>query len=240
MSLTSTAQSRKAGELDRLLQAARDMALPLTEPVAQRLLDYLVLLQRWNKVYNLTALREPEQMFSYHLLDCLAALPALDRGLALRTSSNIRVLDVGSGGGLPGVVLAILRPHWHVHCVDAVAKKVGFIRQVAAELQLSNLQGLHTRVENLTPPAQGSIDGAELGYQLLTSRAFASLSDFVRLTESLLAADGVWAAMKANPTPQELAEVPSTVNVFHVEQLQVPGLDAQRCLVWMRPRAPAT
>ncbi len=239
MSLTSAAQAQPSVALDRLLQAVTSLGLPMSEPEARRLLDYLALLERWNKVYNLTALREPEQMFSHHLLDCLSTLPALDRGLRYGPTAPIRVLDVGSGGGLPGVVLAILRPHWEVHCVDAVAKKAGFIRQVALELQLSNLRAMHARVETLEPRGRAQVDGRGPGYQLVTSRAFASLSDFVHLTRAMLAVDGVWAAMKATLTPKELAEVPPTVDVFHVEQLQVPGLDAQRCLVWMRPRAPA-
>ena len=135
---------------------------------------------------------------------------------------------VGSGGGLPGVVLAALQPGWQVDCVDTVVKKVSFIRQVAVELRLPNLQGLHARVESLAPPAGG--------YPLITSRAFASLADFTALTRHLLSDGGVWVAMKGKLPADEQAALPDSVEVFHVEQLQVPGLDAQRCLVWMRPR----
>ena len=137
------------------------------------------------------------------------------------------MLDVGSGGGLPGVVLAIVQPDWRIDCVDTVAKKATFIRQVAAELRLPNLRSLHARVETLPAPPR---------YDLITSRAFASLADFVALTEPLLDPDGAWAAMKGQPTPDELAAVPAHVDMFHVEPLQVPGLAARRCIVWMRPR----
>ena len=214
----------------QLLQAAAALGWPLTEAQGDRLLDYLALLRRWNRVYNLTALRDPAEMLSHHLLDCLAVLPPLQRwqAQASHAAEGLTVLDVGSGGGLPGVVLAALHPGWRVDCVDTVAKKAMFIRQAAAELGLLQLQGLHARVENLPPP-QG-------GYQLITARAFASLGDFTRLTRHLLAPQGAWMAMKGKLPSDELNALPTEVEVFHVEHLQVPGLEAQRCLVWMRPR----
>jgi len=215
----------------RLQQAADQLGLHLNDQHLDRLMAYLGLLQRWNKVYNLTALRDPDEMLSHHLVDCLAVLPAL-RALAARRAGEaapvpLRILDVGSGGGLPGVVLAAIQPDWQVACVDTVAKKATFIRQVAAELRLPNLQGLHARVENLAPT-----DGR---YDVITSRAFASLPDFTVLTRHLLTEQGVWMAMKGKLPAEEQAALPAEVQVFHVEQLQVPGLDAQRCLVWMRP-----
>ena len=208
-----------------LSAAASSLGLALSDEVLARLMAYLALLQRWNRVYNLTALRDPDEMLSHHLIDCLAVLPALQRYAAGR---SLRILDVGSGGGLPGVVLAAVHPSWQVRCVDTVSKKSSFIRQVAAEIRLSNLQGLHARVENLNPK-----DGR---YDLITSRAFASLADFTMLSRQVLAEEGVWMAMKGKSTPDEQDQLSPGVQVFHVEQLLVPGLDAQRCLVWMRPR----
>lgn len=207
-------------------QALRDQAaglgVTLDEPQAQALLAHLNMVAQWNRVYNLTALRDPAQMHSHHLLDCLAAVPAL----AARAPAGVRVLDVGSGAGFPGVVLAIARPDWQVDCIDAVAKKASFIRQVAAELRLPNLHALHQRVETVTDAV----------YPLIVSRAFASLADFTRLTRRALAPGGQWAAMKARLSADERAEIPPDVDLFHVEPLHVPGLDAERCLVWMQPQ----
>ncbi|MDH4391270.1 MAG: 16S rRNA (guanine(527)-N(7))-methyltransferase RsmG [Aquabacterium sp.] len=218
-----------ADRQNQLLAAGQALGLDLAEGQARQLLGYLDMLQRWNRVYNLTALRDPAEMLSHHLVDCLAVLPPLQRWWAtLPTAAPHRLLDVGSGGGLPGVVLAALQPGWQVDCVDTVVKKVSFIRQVAAELRLPNLQGLHARVESLPIPPGG--------YPLITSRAFASLADFTALTRHLLSDGGVWMAMKGKLPADEQAALPPEVEVFHVEQLQVPGLDAQRCLVWMRLR----
>ena len=188
----------------------------------QQLASYLDLLQRWNTTYNLTAVRDRDAMLIQHLADCLAVV----RPLLARCSAG-RVLDVGSGGGLPGVVLAVMAPKLDVTCVDTVGKKAAFIRQVAGQLGLPALHAVHARVETL--PATG--------FDLITSRAFASLVDFTGLTAHLLAPGGVWMAMKGKQPQDELAALPSDVTVFHVEQLQVPGLDADRCLVWMKPTA---
>lgn len=188
----------------------------------QALADYLALLQRWNQTYNLTAVRDPAAMLSHHLADCLAVLARLDAQL-----KQGRVLDVGSGGGLPGVVLAIMRSDLDITCVDTVGKKAAFIRQVAGQLALPNLHAEHARVERLRLPP----------FDLITSRAFASLADFVSLSRPLLAPHGVWMAMKGRHPDDELAALPAGVAVFHVEPLAVPGLDAERCLVWMRPAA---
>ncbi|WP_234414102.1 16S rRNA (guanine(527)-N(7))-methyltransferase RsmG [Ideonella sp. A 288] len=200
------------------------LGLDLADADIDRLLAHLGLMERWGRVYNLSAVRGAQEMLSHHLLDCLAVVPALRRHAADRP---LRVLDVGSGGGLPGVVLAVLHPSWQVTCVDAVAKKAAFIRQVGLELGLGNLVSAHARVEDL--PASAPFD-------LITSRAFASLADFVSLTAPLLAAGGVWAAMKGRVSLDELSACGPTAEVFHVEHLEVPGLDAQRCIVWMRPR----
>ena len=202
---------------------AAALGLALSKAQSEALSSYLALLQRWNGTYNLTAVRDPEAMRVQHLADCLAVIPALRRQMATG-----RLLDVGSGGGLPGVVIAVMLPDVQVECVDAVAKKSAFVRQVAGALKLNNLRATHARVESLR--------GA--GYDVVTSRAFASLADFTRLTKPLLAPAGVWMAMKGRLPIEEIAQLPPDVEMFHVEQLEVPALDAQRCLVWLRP-APA-
>lgn len=210
------------------------LALDLSPAQQQQLAAYMVMLAHWNATFNLTALRDPQDMLSHHLTDCLTVLAPLRRHLRSQVEARqggavaapIRLLDVGSGGGLPGVVLAICCPEVQVSCVDTVGKKAAFIRQVAAELRLPNLRGEHARVEQL----KGQ-------YELITSRAFASLVDFVSLTRAILAQGGVWMAMKGKHPEDELAQLPQDIDVFHVEQLAVPGLDAERCLVWMRPLA---
>lgn len=214
----------QADPRESLLRAGLvELALSTSDDAVSHLLGYLELLAKWNRAYNLSAVREPLQMVHQHLLDCLAALPAIDRHLGDRPA---RILDVGSGAGLPGVVFAVMRPYWQVCCVDAVAKKVSFVRQVAAELGSRNLQAEHGRVEHLQLPA----------FDIVVSRALASLREFTRLTQRHLAPGGCWVAMKARAVQDEIADLESGIEVFHVEPLQVPGLTAQRCLVWMRPR----
>ena len=205
----------------RLEVLAARIPLTVTARESGALMEYLALLQRWNTTYNLTAVRDPAQMLTHHLIDCLAIIPALRRH-----AGNLpqRVLDVGSGGGLPGVVLAALNPAWEVTCVDSVGKKAAFVQQAAVELRLSNLHSQHARVEQLKAPP----------FQLITSRAFASLADFVNLTRPQLAPGGTWVAMKAKRPSAELSALPADVAMFHVEQLNVPDLGAERCLVWMR------
>lgn len=214
-----------------LLAGAQALGLALDDGQADRLLQYLALLARWTQVYNLTAVRDPQEMLRHHLLDSLAVVPAMRRHLAMLPGAAARrLLDVGSGGGLPGVVLALLCPELSVTCVDTVGKKATFIRQAGAELGLRNLQAVHARVETL-PAARG--------YDVVTARAFSSLVDLCRLTQPLLAPGGVWMAMKGQAPDGEQAELPTTIDVFHVEHLAVPGLDAARCLVWMRPHTAA-
>jgi 16S rRNA (guanine527-N7)-methyltransferase len=213
---------RRGDRLTDVVAAAAAVGVGLDPAAGALLLRYLALLQRWNATYNLTALREPEQMRVQHLNDCLAVLAPLRRELP----GSGRLLDVGSGGGLPGVVIAALRPDIAVTCVDTVGKKAAFIRQAAAELGLPNLRAEHARVESLKLAP----------FDVVVSRAFASLLDFTRLTRSLLAPHGVWMAMKGKRPDGEIAALPADVDVFHVEQLAVPDLSADRCLVWMRPR----
>ena len=225
--------SGDSSRLDARLEAlAPQLDLTLTAAQRERLLAYMALIQRWTKVYNLTAVRDTGEMFTHHLLDCLAVVAPLRKGSGEAGRGALRVLDVGSGAGLPGVILALLNPGWQVTCVDAVAKKAAFIRQAAAELGLPNLHGVHGRVE-----APGTFKAPT--FDLITSRAFASILDFTTLTRQLLAAQGHWAAMKANLSASERADVPPDVEMFHVEQLEVPELNEKRCLVWLRPQQPA-
>lgn len=208
-------------ELRAGLQA---LDLSLSDQQVGRLLDYMALIQKWNKVYNLTSVRDPAEMLTHHLLDSLAAVPPLQRHLATLGEGDRKLLDVGSGGGLPGVVFAICCPELSVSCVDTVAKKAAFVQQVAAELRLGNLRGVHARVENLSGP-----------FDVVSCRAFASLPDFVNWSQAALGEGSVWLAMKAKHPVDELAALPATVQVFHVEQLAVPGLQAERCIIWMKP-----
>ncbi len=220
---------------EKLRTGLQDLGLPVSDERQAQLLAYMDLIAKWTKVYNLTAVRDAEEMLTHHLLDSLAVVAPLRRELAkLATASEVstpeqgaaavyRLLDVGAGAGLPGVVIAITCPDVQVTCVDTVAKKAAFVQQVAATLRLPNLKGLHARVESLTQP-----------YDVVCSRAFASLVDFTTWSKSALASHGVWMAMKGKHPEQEMVALPDGVNVFHVEQLQVPGLDAERCIVWMR------
>lgn len=218
------------GDPQALRQAAATLRLAATDSQIEAMRRYLGLLLRWNATYNLTAVREPQAMVTHHLADCLAAAAALTRRAAEVgvVGPGTRLLDAGSGGGLPGVVLALLHPEWNVTCVDAVGKKAAFIRQVAGALGLPNLHGVHARLGAWK--AAAAID-------LVTARAFASLADLVRLTEPLLKTGGCWMAMKGAVPEDEIAALPPGIEVFHVEPLIVPGLDAQRCLVWMRRRS---
>jgi len=211
--------------LEAELRAGLDvLALVLDDAQVAALLDYIALIQKWTKVYNLTAVRGPHDMLTHHVLDSLAVVGPLRQQLqTLGLGLAVRVLDVGAGAGLPGVVLAVCEPAMTIHCVDTVAKKAAFVQQAAVSLKLANLRGIHARVESVTEP-----------YDVVCSRAFASLADFTRWSALALAPAGVWMAMKGKHPDAELAALAANVVVFHVEPLQVPGLDAQRCLVWMR------
>ncbi|MGJ7494783.1 16S rRNA (guanine(527)-N(7))-methyltransferase RsmG [Variovorax sp. RT4R15] len=208
-----------------LREGAAALGLVLTDRQSERLLAYAALILKWNKVYNLTALRDPGSVLTHHLLDSLAVIAPLNR---VQPGAG-KLIDVGAGAGLPGVVIAILRDDIDVSCLDAVAKKAAFVQQVAAELALPNLRGVHARVESLAGR-----------YDIVSSRAFASLGDFFNGSGQLVAPDGVWLAMKGKAPTDELAALPIDVEVFHVEQLTVPGLDAERCIVWARPKLSST
>lgn len=176
------------------------------------LLAYLVLLRKWNKIYNLTAIRDENKMVSHHLLDSIAVVPYLWAG---------SWLDVGSGAGLPGIVLAVMRPDWPVTLLDSNSKKTSFVQQAIIELDLQNVRVHCARVEDWKPTEK--FDG-------IISRAFSELGVFLSSTQHLLAKHGRWVAMKGAPE-QELAKVPSQCRIEQVIPLQVPGLNAARSLV---------
>jgi 16S rRNA (guanine527-N7)-methyltransferase len=204
-----------------LCAGIQSLGLSSSEAQLEQLSQYALLLQKWGSVYNLTANKEISQIVSLHLLDSLAIVSPL-----LREVSGVQdLLDVGSGAGLPGVILAIMCPQVQVHCVDAVAKKAAFIQQAAISLGLRNLISHHARIEDL-----------HLKFDVITSRAFSSLLDFVNFTTKNLKPEGRWLAMKGLVTAEELAPVATDEDVFHVEPLKVPGLDANRNIVWMKKR----
>ncbi|RCS57040.1 16S rRNA (guanine(527)-N(7))-methyltransferase RsmG [Parvibium lacunae] len=203
-------------------QAALDLNLDATTQT--RLLDYLALLHKWNKVYNLTAIRQPAEMLVQHVLDSLAILPVLQ---GIVGAQPFRLLDVGSGGGLPGIPVAVCWAHASVVSVDPVEKKIAFQRQAKAALQLDNFQAHHARVETLAVPS----------FQIITARAFAELDKIVDLAGHLLAQGGRIAAMKGVEPTQEIANLAQQYPEWQVEslpRLQVPGLDAERCVVVLK------
>jgi 16S rRNA (guanine527-N7)-methyltransferase len=197
---------------ERLARGMAELGLNAPQDVQRKLLDYVALLGKWNKVYNLTAITDPEEMVSYHLLDSLAVLPHLWPG---------RWLDVGCGAGLPGLVLALMRPDWEFTLLDSNSKKTGFVQQAIIELQIKNARVVCARVEEFK--AENDFDG-------IISRAFAEVNDFLALTRGLLAQNGKWAAMKGEPA-QELKQLPPGVKVEKIVPLTVPGVIGVRSLV---------
>lgn len=197
----------------KLAEGAQQLGLELDAQTQAKLLDYLALIVKWNKVHNLTAIRDPENMVTLHLLDSLAVLPYIN---------GKHLLDVGSGAGLPGIVLAICRPDLQVTTIDAVQKKASFMRQAKAELQIDNLQVQAGRVEQLKPLQP---------FDIVISRAFSELALFIKLTKHLIAEHGEWLAMKGVHPADELASI--DYQPSRIEALQVPGLDAERHLVFL-------
>ena len=190
------------------------LGLDLPDAAQHQLLAFRDLLLKWNRTYNLTALRDPEQAISHHLLDSLAILPHVGPGA---------LLDVGSGGGLPGIPLAIARPELAVSMVDTVQKKATFLQQAAIELGLKNVKAHHARVEEI----RGQ-------YAQISSRAFAEIGLFISLTRHLLAPGGRWLAMKGVRPDQELQALPADITVEAIIPLTVPGLDAERHLIILK------
>lgn len=193
-----------------------ELKLDLSAAQQSQLMDYLALLAKWNSVYNLTSLRDPMQMVTHHLLDSLAAVPAF--------AGAQNVLDVGAGGGLPGIVLAIARPAMLVSLVDTVHKKTAFLTQVKAELGLANVTVYTARVEQLQVPRP---------FDVITSRAFADLSDFVNWSGHLLAEGGRFIALKGTAPADEQQRLPPQWKVTELRALRVPKLEAERHLVFM-------
>ena len=201
---------------DVLKQGIKDLKLDLADDQVEKLLDYLALLNKWNSVYNLTSVRDPMQMVTLHLLDSLAAVPAF--------AGAVNVLDVGAGGGLPGMVLAISRPDMKVSMIDTVHKKTAFLNQVKAELGLSNVTVYTKRVEQLEVKTK---------FDVITSRAFADLSDFVNWSGHLLEQGGRFIALKGVAPPEEQERLPEAWKVTALQPLSVPGLNAERHLVFI-------
>jgi 16S rRNA (guanine527-N7)-methyltransferase len=207
-----------------LADGVERLGVALPEGAREKLEAYLALLAKWNRTYNLTAIREPERMVTHHALDSLAVVPYLPQ------RGGIAVLDVGSGGGLPGIPIAIARPDARVVLVDSASKKAAFLAQAAIELPLPNVEAVATRVEDYA---------AGRRFDVVISRAFADLATFARLAAPQLALGGVMLAMKGVHPDEEIAELPASVEVVAAHRLDVPGLGGARHLIVMRVREPA-
>ena len=207
-----------ASHVDELRQGAIQLGIDLSETQQQQLLAYLALLNKWNKAYNLTAVRDPAEMVSRHLLDSLSVLPQAQKGGA-------RWLDVGSGGGMPGIPLAIMLPERNFSLLDSNGKKTRFLTQVKLELKLANVDVIHNRVEQFTPVEP---------FSDITSRAFSSLADFANWTRHLSDLDTRWLAMKGVQPDDELQALPADFQLQSCMVLKVPGCQGQRHLLILR------
>jgi 16S rRNA (guanine527-N7)-methyltransferase len=202
---------------EQLAQGIAELGLDVAADIERKLLDYVALIAKWNRVHNLTAVRDDAKIVSVHLLDCLAVVPSLEANT---------VLDVGSGAGLPGVPLALMWPHARVTLLDSSHKKAAFLRQTVIELGLKNANVICERVEAWQPPHP---------YDLVISRAFSDLPEFLRLAGRLCAAKGTVATMKGLYPHEELAQLPREFKLRSVERLKVPGLPAERHLLLLSP-----
>lgn len=219
--MTARANSFDRSALQALLATGiKELSLDLNGKQHEQLLDYLALLVKWNSVYNLTSVRDPMQMATLHLLDSLAAVPAF--------AGARNVLDVGAGGGLPGIVLAIAMPDTKVSLIDTVHKKTAFLKQVKAELGLANLTVYTSKVQEVTVPAK---------FDVITSRAFADLTDFVEWSGQLLEEGGKFIALKGVAPPEERERLPAPWKITDLQPIRVPGLDAERHLVFIEKSA---
>jgi 16S rRNA (guanine527-N7)-methyltransferase len=205
-----------------LAEGIKALGLDLDAAAQTKLSAYIALLEKWNRTHNLTAIREPERMVTYHVLDSLAVLPHLPH------ASSLRVIDIGSGGGLPGIPLAIARPAWRVALLDSSRKKAAFLRQAAAELPLPNVEVIASRAEDYSPPAR---------FDVAISRAFSDLARFSAVARHLIASSGKLIAMKGIFPHEEVALLPKGVRVVATPSLEVPGLEGARHLVIMESEA---
>lgn len=208
---------------ERLELACQQLGLDATADQQEKLLRYMAQMQRWNRTYNLTAIRDPEQMLIQHLFDSLSVVKPVRDALGERPA---KIYDVGSGGGLPGVVMAITQPDWEITCVDAVEKKTAFVQQMAGALMLPNLYAMHARIERVAPA----------DCDVVISRAFASLHDFANWAGRHVRPGGALVAMKGKVPGDEIEalQAPGAWQVERIQSLEVPELDAERCLIWIR------
>ena len=213
--------------VNRLTQAQADLSLDLSDSQKIALIDYLFELNKWNRTYNLTAVRNVDDMLVQHVFDCLAIIPVFKR-YELQEGLNLNlVADVGSGAGLPAVVLAIVRPDVTVISIDTVQKKTSFVQNVASKLALVNLRTYHGRVETIS----------DIKADVVVSRAFASLKAFIDLSSGLLSKNGVMVAMKSKQLDSEIRELNRDQNSWYVQQvdeIQVPEMPAKRYVAWLR------
>lgn len=212
-------------ETAQVIDAAKSLGFEINESVAAQLLNYAGMIQKWNKTYNITSIKDFETILSNHIFDSMAVYPPIRNIIEADGRQSLNVLDVGSGGGLPGVVLAILDTRIHVACLDAVQKKTSFITMAAGTLGLRNLKGVHSRIESYQ----------DHKYDVVISRAFASLKDFADWSGHCLDQDGALLAMKGLDPHEEISELETQTSwkVNRIEKLAVPQLNAQRCLLWI-------
>lgn len=225
--MTRLRQQCRATLSEQLANAQEELRLGLTVDQQRKLLDYVFELEKWNQTYNLTAIRSLDDMLVQHVFDCLAIVPAIQRYESQYNLSFDLIADIGSGAGLPAVVLAIVRPNTSVISIDAVEKKTAFVRNIANRLSLVNLHVRHARVEAI----------ADIKADLVVSRAFASLQNFVDLSKGLVRDNGVLAAMKSKQLElevQELSQKKLGWVVHHIDELSVPDMQAKRYLAWLR------
>lgn len=223
--MTRASSPRDANALaDGVAAGAAQLGLALSRAQCERLARFAALLLKWNAVHNLTAIDRPEDVIPLHLLDSLAIVPELD---AVAGARPLRVLDVGAGGGLPGIPLAIVRPQWGLWLIDKVRKKTAFLQQARVELQLAHVEVVHGRVETWQPAER---------FDVIVARAFGSLAELVAWTRHLLAPGGAWFAMKGAVPAPEIAALPADVRVRRTVKLRVPRLDGRRHLIILETR----